>query len=248
MLAELRNRISRFLFDQEPSFSSPLKVYSRVWDPSNGPRLLSKNDEKLLRWKIRLSRLFYGRVTDEFRINNAHKLGRSTMIKRGDENTLNEALTMDYITRHTSIPVPRVRDVLKLPDERIWIIMDYIESDTLDDVWLSLTEQERLNCMQQLQGYVNQLRALPPPDPTRVQAVNGGNLHGFRMHGKYGPYNSIAAFHEARGHSYIPTAYPQYTEDFDKISGKSWKIMFAHGDLGPHNILWRDGQIVAIID
>ncbi|KAI0796035.1 kinase-like domain-containing protein [Abortiporus biennis] len=226
-----------------------LKQNLSSFDAGSRPRVLSAEDQKRFYRHIRIYRLLYGHISDNEWVNNVRRLGKSIMGKRlRDGDASKEAFTMEYISQHTTIPVPRVHGFLKLPDETSWIVIDYIEGTPLDLVWLSLSEQERLDCMHQLQGYVAQLRDLPPPDPNRVQAVDRGHLYDARMHGRYGPYDSIAVFHEAWGHSYIPTAYPRYKDDFDKITGKSWRIVFAHGDLGPHNILWRDGKIVAIID
>jgi thiamine kinase-like enzyme len=31
-----------------------------------------------------------------------------------------------------------------------------------------------------------------------------------------------------------------------KVCGKKYKTIFSHGEIGPHNIIWRDGKIVII--
>ncbi|KAF7793918.1 hypothetical protein EIP86_005040 [Pleurotus ostreatoroseus] len=154
---------------------------------------------------------------------------------------------MDYVARYTTIPVPRLHDVFTWQG-RTYIVMDYVKGVTLRNIWPRLSQQERRNAIQQLQGYIEQLRSLPPPDPDRVQGIDRKSCYDLRMRGEYGPYDSVDAFHEAWGYKYIPDKYPKHREIFEKVAGRSWRIMLAHGDLGPHNILWRDGKIVAIID
>ncbi|KAF7793920.1 hypothetical protein EIP86_005042 [Pleurotus ostreatoroseus] len=174
-----------------------------------------------------------------------HRIAQSVVVKCDVRVT--EALTMDYIARHTTIPVPRVHDVFTWAG-RTYIAMDYIKGSTLRSVWPRLNQEERIASIRQLQGYIEQLRNLQPPNTHRVQAVDGNPCYDSRMRGEYGPYDTIDAFNEAWGHKFVPDKHPEHQEAFKKVAGRPWKIMLAHGDLGPHNILWRDGKIVAIID
>ena len=103
--------------------------------------------------------------------------------------------------------------------------------------------------MVQLKGYIDQLRSLTPPDPQRIQAVDGGGFIDSRLQsGEWGPFDNVTEFNKFFGHEYIKNKYSEYRAAFDKVEGRKWRVVFAHGDLGPHNILWRDGKIVAIID
>ncbi|KAI0319107.1 kinase-like protein [Amylostereum chailletii] len=155
---------------------------------------------------------------------------------------------MEYIAQHTTIPVPRVRDVFKT-GKFTWIEMDYINGLPLLDVWPTLTQAERTSCIRQLKGYVDQLRALPPPHPQRVQAVDGGSSFDLRLLSTaWGPFDSIAAFNQCMGHEFALRRHPELQSMFDRVAGRHWRIVFAHGDLSPQNILWRDGRIVGIID
>ncbi|EIM87050.1 kinase-like protein [Stereum hirsutum FP-91666 SS1] len=142
---------------------------------------------------------------------------------------------MDFIARHTSIPVPRVHDAFSARGET-WLVMEYIDAPLLIRVWRNLSEHERLSAMQQLKGYIDQLRSLEPPEPGKVQAVDGTGCIDSRMASEpWGPFHTISDFHTFFGHDY-------------KTSGRVYRTVFTHGDLGPHNILWKDGKIAAIID
>lgn len=155
---------------------------------------------------------------------------------------------MDFIARHTSIPVPRVHDAFSARGET-WLVMEYIDAPLLIRVWWNLSEHERLSSMQQLKGYIDQLRSLEPPEPGKVQAVDGTGCIDSRMASEpWGPFDTISDFHTFFGHEYVREHYPKYHKSFEKTSGRVYRTVFTHGDLGPHNILWKDGKIAAIID
>ena len=45
-----------------------------------------------------------------------------------------------------------------------------------------------------------------------------------------------------------PEDYPDAQGPLAKTHGCTWRVVFARGNLGPHNILWKDWRIVSIID
>lgn len=214
------------------------------WEPTRGAREITPADSDRFNEQIRTTSRLHGSFQEtEGRV---HRLDRTTVLKSGGIR-ITEALTMDFIARNTTIPVPLVRDVCRLGD-RIFILMEYIEGCTLREAWRGMNQTERLDSLCQLRGYIEQLRHLSPPDPQSVQAVDGGSIFDGRMHGEYGPYASIEKFNEAWGHTLLPSLHPTLKPIFEKTAGRSWRTVFAHGDLAPHNILWKDGKIVAIID
>ncbi|KAI0319108.1 hypothetical protein OF83DRAFT_1112231 [Amylostereum chailletii] len=122
-----------------------------------------------------------------FKFNNGRvfRMGHDAVVKFGGPLTVRptEAATMEYIAKYTTIPVPRVRDVFK-EGKNTWIVMDYIDGQPLDQVWPTLTPDERIKCMQQLKGYIDQLRALrstpdctiPPGALSRPSTTSTGSL------------------------------------------------------------------------
>jgi len=158
---------------------------------------------------------------------------------------------MDFIARNTTIPIPRVLDVLSNRGS-IHIVQEYIDGPDLADVWVGMSSDERESCMRQLKGYLDQLRGLTPPEPGRVQAVDGTGCIDDRLYpGEWGPFDSINAFNAFFYHDFVrqhPTDYPYAQDSLAKTRGRTWRTVFAHGDLGPHNILWKGGRIVGIID
>jgi serine/threonine protein kinase len=181
----------------------------------------------------------------------ALQLDRRRFIKRGTRVRITEAKTMEFIAANTTIPVPRVLDTFTY-NGTPYIIMEYVEAFVLEDVWPKMTTEEKLSCMDQLKGYLQQLRELICPEPGKVQAVDGSGCWDDRLNvGEFGPYDSHEEFNAAVFHQFVrehPESYPEAEEPLKKIQGKAWRTVFTHGDLGPHNILWKNGKIVSIID
>lgn len=158
---------------------------------------------------------------------------------------------MEFIAKNTTIPVPKVLDTF-IYKGTTYIVQEYLEASVLEDVWWKLSDEEKASCMQQLSGYLRQLRDLPCPELGKVQAIDGRGCWDDRLEsGEFGPFASHEEFNNALAHEYVrshPGRYPSSVELFAKTKGRTWRTVFSHGDLGPHNILWKDGKIVAIID
>ncbi|KDR68435.1 hypothetical protein GALMADRAFT_231403 [Galerina marginata CBS 339.88] len=185
---------------------------------------------------------------------NVFLLDNTRLVKHsrlGGTVRLTEAIAMDYISKNTTIPVPRVHEVLGV-DGSIHIVQEYIDGDLLDNVWHKLTSDEQRSSMEQLKGYLAQLQVLTPPHPGRVEAIDGSGCLDARLHsGQWGPFDNVEEFNRFFGHEYVreyPDLYPKAEEPLAKTYRRTWRTAFAHGDIGPHNIIWKNGKIVAIID
>lgn len=181
----------------------------------------------------------------------AFRLDESRLIKYGGRVRPTEATTMEFIRRNTNIPVPRVLDVFKF-NGMTHILQEYIDGDLLVDVWSTMDLEAQQQCMQQLKEYIDELRSLPPPHPGKVEAVDGACCLDDKIwSGGWGPFDNIDSFNDFFGYEVFrsdPSRYPEIQDPLKKIAGRKWRTVFSHGDLGPHNILWKDGRIVSIID
>ena len=183
----------------------------------------------------------------------AYTLTPRKLVKRSNENVrLTEALTMGFIAKNTSIPVPRVIDVFEFKGET-YLVQEFIDGHVLEDVWLKLTPDQQTSAVDQLKDYLDQLRALKPTEPGKVQAVDGRGLTDRRVSrgGEWGPFNTHEEFGDFSFRGLVKhnlEKYPDARELYAKVEGRKWKTVFAHGDFGPHNVLWKDGRIVAVID
>ncbi|KAI9640217.1 hypothetical protein NHQ30_011455 [Ciborinia camelliae] len=113
-------------------------------------------------------------ATDRYNENGVHTLVRigPYMIKYGPEVNVIEGENMLFVSRETTVPVPRVYALYTVPEispltgrqeDSNYIIMEYIESKTLHDEWSLLSVQQRNRISAQLRKYMDELRALPSP-------------------------------------------------------------------------------------
>ncbi|KAH9830528.1 kinase-like domain-containing protein [Rhodofomes roseus] len=86
-----------------------------------------------------------------------------------------EALTLDLVFQHTTIPVPRVRRVIRNGDSSNDILMDYIPGRQLSVVWPTMSVEEQLRIVFTLRGYVRQLQAIRHPRSAIPGPVAPGN-------------------------------------------------------------------------
>jgi len=102
---------------------------------------------------------------------------------------------MDFIARSTTIPVPHVLDVFSIRGT-VHIIQEHINGPVLEDVWDRLSTKEQRSSMSQVKDCLDQLRALKPQHPERVQAVDGTGLIDGRLDsGVWGPFDNHSDFH-----------------------------------------------------
>ena len=169
--------------------------------------------------------------------------------KCGPRVRLQEALSMDFIARNTTIRVPRVLGVFSVRGT-VHIIQERIDGPVLEDVWHRLSRAEQHSSILQVKNCLDQLRTLKPQHPECVQAVDGSGLIDSRLDsGVWGPFDNHFDFHQFLNHDVLRAqseTYPRVQEALSKVGGKQYRTVFSHGDLGPHNIIWSDGRIVII--
>ena len=113
--------------------------------------------------------------------DNILLIGRDYVVKKSTtdmhERLLMEIENLRFVAGNTTIPIPEVVDILKKPDSDItYMVMKRIPGRTLGEAWASLTEDDRTEITTTLRGYMDQMRALVPPEPTYFGGVNGGPL------------------------------------------------------------------------
>ncbi|KAI1124012.1 kinase-like domain-containing protein [Nemania abortiva] len=155
----------------------------------------------------------------------------------------NEATVLRFIKANTTIPVPEV-----FSSDWDRITMEYIEGQTLRQAWLVLTPEQRLDILDQLRGYIAQLRALKGTQIGRLDG-QGAVIPSIMPRSSHGPFATIAEFHDwlvkppmrlDSQSTYWYEITTQLREDFP--------IVFTHSDIAGRNIIVRDGKIVALLD
>ena len=160
---------------------------------------------------------------------------------------------MQFITSHTSIPVPKIYCAF-VHKRSTYIVMERIRGEMLAKEWSSIPENSREKIFAQLRTMVNEMRVLLAPTAA-VANVLGGPLYDPRFPGTsltIGPFQTIHDFHLFLRNGMIdhPTNgnYPEI-HDMILLQDQPWQMpVFTHGDLSAFNILIRGEHVVGIID
>ncbi|KAF7296967.1 Kinase-like protein [Mycena indigotica] len=187
------------------------------------------------------------------------RISPKLVLKCGPEIRHSEALTMQYIAAKTTIPVPRVHSVFQNRDGRLRILMDYVAGDELEKVWDQMTPDQQHDVVRQLRGFLAQLRALPPPHPGAVEAVDGTACKDFHIRPNstgFGPFPSVTEYQEFLGYRSLMTThrgqFPQHEASLrlceQRAAAGAYRTVFTHCDLAPRNIIVRGSTIVAVLD
>ena len=161
---------------------------------------------------------------------------------------------MDYVGRNTSVPVPKIITAFRTTSGREFILMTRIHGKTLQAAFGETSEAGQKSYLDQLRGYINELRALKPPNPPFICSIIHGSLEDERgFHGHIGPFSQIQDFH-----STLVGYYDHVTGDseqerkiqriLDMYRSRQFSIKLTHGDLAFRNIIANKGQIVGIVD
>ncbi|KAI1453103.1 kinase-like protein [Annulohypoxylon moriforme] len=187
---------------------------------------------------------------------------KKLVVKTGPFVDLTEAATLQFVTKNTSIPVPRVHCSFVYKN-RAYFVMDRIKGDTINNMWHSLNETEHECVILQLRRMMRELRELPPHPGTGIESCVGGSLRDQRMaesNPRFGPFNTIDDFHLWLRRGLRIEDFPNGLVDCRERDWKDLKEMaarqdapweyplFTHAELNPYNILVRGCQVVGIID
>ncbi|THU81877.1 hypothetical protein K435DRAFT_972187 [Dendrothele bispora CBS 962.96] len=184
-----------------------------------------------------------------------------------------EALAIEFVRAHTSIPVPQVLDVIpyspkdeSFPDSALlsalgpsysWLtLMTALPGQPLfeDGVGIRLvdaTEEQRAVVGNVLSDWISQLRNIPPSHPQRVCGFSGGSFKSHRISGRrVGPFDNPAEFH---AQSFCTVVDPAADERVERLVAerphKKYRICLTHGDLLLHNILADDNyRPIGLVD
>jgi len=155
-----------------------------------------------------------------------------------------------YVAANTTIPIPRLYGVHKYRGQ-LAVEMELLTGcETLQKCWKRFTDVEKQALVDEISGYVKQLRELEPPDARRVSSTEGNACRQIRVGSvkRFGPFDDISAFHSLiRGNCDFERSQQIFGEDVVRVHQRPYKIRFTHGDLGVQNILVRDDATVAAI-
>jgi len=182
----------------------------------------------------------------------SRKITPNLIAKRTNEY---ELANIQFVRRHTKIPVPQPRYVHLGPT---WLVQDFVHGRMLLECWSSLgfLMQFRIACT--LRGYISQLRKLPGTIPGSV--VEGHTSGCLFDDIQCGPFPSLWSFksfcEEVAWHAWATTAryrlrmVPPEPIPLPPIEGDlgEWSLMFTHTDLNLGNLILSDDRVLWVID
>lgn len=178
--------------------------------------------------------------------------GNRFCVKYGDLRDFSEAHAIQFIGKHTSIPVPKIYCAFERKG-CTYITMEFIRAYMVAYGWTSRSEESKARILKQLKGMILEMRRIQHPDGVGIANVCGGSLYDLRLPGpvRFGPFKTIEDFHchvrEGWNRERCQALPQEVRELVDKHEG-TWPIRFTHGDLSSLNILVRGDDVVGIID
>ncbi|KAH9912623.1 kinase-like domain-containing protein [Epithele typhae] len=175
----------------------------------------------------------------ELNAENISVLSPDTVVKWHDwyepeELPLAEAMTLDHIFTHTTIPVPRVRRVIRIDSEHTdAIILDRIPGRQLRRAWPTMSLWAKLRVAFILRGYIRQLHTVRNPRPGMPGPMAPGDL---------------ARFFNCRRRAnmiYYPHLFAGVPEEWFDCSQP---LVMTHCDLNMRNILVGDDGRLYLLD
>lgn len=157
----------------------------------------------------------------------------------------NEPNALKQVELHTSIPAPRVVDVVESHGET-FLVMTRLPGQMLDDVFHLMTSAERGRLADDLRACVAQLRQIPNNTPYLFADTLGGPLIDHRLPDDkiVGPFNAESDFN-----SFLldgGTAVECFGEGaFMRQDHRSY---FTHSDFHFTNLLIDQGRLSGIVD
>ncbi|KAJ3889568.1 kinase-like domain-containing protein [Lentinula edodes] len=177
-------------------------------------------------------------------------------IEPGNPPNSSEANALNMVHAQTTIPVPRVRRVIK-EEWSFVIVMDYIEGLTLAEAWPNLSLWKKFSIILILRSYISQLHRLQatpqtPPGPVCKHTGEPARKCVSPLFGKTRPkrgpfasYNELSEFfnRQARiglSHFGVSNNNPLRNELFDDTA----PLVLTHSDINPRNlILGSEGRL-----
>ena len=166
---------------------------------------------------------------------------------------LPETLATQYLYEKTSVPVPKVLDVIPLEGtDEVLMIMNRLPGVMMGRVILEMTQDELKVLISDTRDCLNQWRSLEPPSQEEVTGFLGSPLRSFKVYqdGLIGPFRTKDEFHD-RVQSRIHGTEEEeifIKQQMDKIRNKQHRIVFTHGDFRLGNILVQNKRLSGILD
>ncbi|GJE99664.1 hypothetical protein PsYK624_159350 [Phanerochaete sordida] len=192
-------------------------------------------------------RLAYKAGYPDYNLRRVQSLPLGLHGKYTYEDGIAEVLATMFVRANTTIPVPDILDVIELPRDT-FIIMNTLPGKHLGGGLEHMDAAGVAAFVDDLRGWLHQLRSLVPPPGTSVGSVLGTPSTQFRISTSdpIGPYRTIDELHQDILNRFIePEAADQVVR---KSYSKRHRLCFTHCDLNSRNVLMHNGRLSGLVD
>lgn len=161
-----------------------------------------------------------------------------------------EILATIFVAQHTTIPVPRILDVIE-STEGFFVLMTCLPGVPSAEVVPRMNQSACEILQNDIHNALLQLRSLPiPPSVTISNFIGGGSLqHRIASSAPIGPFSTVKELHDLILSHVWGDHRNQVLETANRISySKCHRVCFTHGDLRPWNVLVHNGRLSGLVD
>lgn len=180
----------------------------------------------------------------------------NTCVKYGTEVHMSEAHSIKHVADNTSMPVPKVYCVFKRKG-LTYIVMSRVKGRPIGLGWKEKHDDSKKKILNQLKGYIQELRSLTPPKAGYVGGLEGCYAYDMRIpaiQGGFKSADSVTEFHRLirENIDQTPGASDERKAIFERLvalqKNCSNNTHFSHGDLSALNILVNKDEVIGILD
>ncbi|EIM81986.1 kinase-like protein, partial [Stereum hirsutum FP-91666 SS1] len=154
---------------------------------------------------------------------------------------------MQSVRRHTSIPVPRPWCTFRWGGDAFLVMQKVSGAPLYASLWDTFTEEEKYKVVEQLRGFVQQIRAIPPrPGAVIGPVLDGAQSSDHRLCGvPHGPYlNEDQMNHQLR----MGLPLHRFPSMVIESHSRQHPLVFTHGDIAMRNMMLEGRRVVVLID
>ena len=169
-------------------------------------------------------------------------------IKAGPRVEAAEVAALKMIQERLHISVPRMHGH-HISSNTVTITMDFVDGETLWDIWQNLSTDQKSNIASQLRAIVDAMRSLKA-DLSMIGSCDGGQALDLRVYDTYrgGPFTNEEAFNNWLMAGTLDATPSNLLQEFRKRLRKDHRIVLTHGDFAQQNIIVKNGKVVALVD
>lgn len=183
------------------------------------------------------------------------RLNSTTVVKFGSYNASEEFTMLDYISKHTNIPVPQPLGCVRI-GETSYIFITFIPCEVLERRWPTLTAVQKASIRRQLNVMLAEMRSLPRPTDTPLGTLSVPHVcKDYHMTISVSPpdIQTVSQLHDFLVSRPFSNVSPSYLRWLRSQLRDCYQVVLSHCDLHPRNILVMDDpdgmvRISGIID